>query len=288
MKPWILAWIACIFIASPCVAAVATVEVTIKSVNADSRSITVLYESGSGQKATDLDVARRAEITINGKPAALDTLGAGSRAKVSYDKDLAIVTRIEATATQSDAKDQPVVNLLSLVAAPRKTRGKLLMEGKGQPPTDHLTLPYEPAVEYDLTLEFKTSYKDGQSDTIIFLPSENGSHSFCIRKKEDATQLFLFGDQTKRKKNQGPAPVTTSISPGLESGRRYNLRLEVRKDGLKAYLDEKLRFGLDSYEGLGTNPDRTIGILISNNRTEITALDLKEITGKGKRVPVKR
>lgn len=85
-------------------AAVVTVDVTIQSINPQTRGITVVYDAGLGEKSIDLDVSRKAEITVNGKEATLDSLGPGLKAKVSYDKDLAVVTKIEAnTAMPSDA-----------------------------------------------------------------------------------------------------------------------------------------------------------------------------------------
>ncbi|MBN1588099.1 MAG: PDZ domain-containing protein [Pirellulales bacterium] len=74
-----------------------TVQVTIQSVNADARQILVRYETRSGQKTISLDVSRKAEITINGEKATLGLLAGGLKAKVDYHKDLAIVTKIEAT-----------------------------------------------------------------------------------------------------------------------------------------------------------------------------------------------
>lgn len=78
-------------------AAVVTVDVTIKAVNTQSRGISVVYKTELGEKTIELDVSRKAEITINGKDGTLDAIGPGLKAKVAYDKDLAVVTKIEAT-----------------------------------------------------------------------------------------------------------------------------------------------------------------------------------------------
>ena len=57
------------------------VNVTIKVVDAKSRGITVTYETKLGKKSIDLDVSRKAEITINGEAGTLDALRPGQKAK---------------------------------------------------------------------------------------------------------------------------------------------------------------------------------------------------------------
>jgi hypothetical protein len=78
-------------------AAVVEVDVTIKSVDAKARGITVTYETKTGQKSIDLDVSRKATITINGSDATLDALRPGQKAKVAFEKELQVVTKIDAT-----------------------------------------------------------------------------------------------------------------------------------------------------------------------------------------------
>jgi hypothetical protein len=78
-------------------AAVVEVDVTIKSVDSRARGITVVYETKLGQKSIDLDVSRKAEITVNGKPGMLDSVKPGQKAKVVFEKELQVVTKIDAT-----------------------------------------------------------------------------------------------------------------------------------------------------------------------------------------------
>ena len=73
-------------------AAAVTVDVTIKSVDTKARGITVGYETKLGQKSIDLDVSRKATITINGESGSFDSLRPGQKAKVTYEKELQIVT----------------------------------------------------------------------------------------------------------------------------------------------------------------------------------------------------
>ena len=98
----------------PAQAAVVTVDVTIKSVDAKARGITVVYETTLGQKTIELDVSRKAEITVNGKEGTLDSLGEGLKAKVSYDKDLVVVTKLEATGVVVKRKALELVEVSEL------------------------------------------------------------------------------------------------------------------------------------------------------------------------------
>ena len=78
-------------------AKIVEVDVTIKSVDVKARGITVVYEAKVGQKTIDLDVSRKAEITINGTSCNLASLRPGQKAKVTFEKELQIVTTINAT-----------------------------------------------------------------------------------------------------------------------------------------------------------------------------------------------
>jgi hypothetical protein len=83
-------------------AAITTVDVTIKAVDLKARSVTVTYQVSGEQKTTDLDVSRKAEITVNGKQATLDSVKSGQKAKVTFEKELQIVTKLDATGEDAD------------------------------------------------------------------------------------------------------------------------------------------------------------------------------------------
>ena len=84
-------------------AAVVEVEVTLKSVDVKARGITVVYETKLGQKTIELDVSRKAEIAVNGKEGSLDSLKPGQKAKVTYEKELQVVTKIDAEGTSTSS-----------------------------------------------------------------------------------------------------------------------------------------------------------------------------------------
>jgi hypothetical protein len=98
----------------PAQAAIVTVDVMIRAVNPHARGITVLYKTDLGEKIIELDVSRKAEITVNGKKGTLDSLGPGLKAKVSYDKELAVVSKIEATGVVVKRKAPELVEVSEL------------------------------------------------------------------------------------------------------------------------------------------------------------------------------
>ncbi|QDT95247.1 hypothetical protein [Gimesia aquarii] len=72
---------------------VITVEATVKSVDAKARTITVQRKS----KTTELDVSRKAKITLLDKDATLEALKAGQEITLTFHTDLEIVLKIVAS-----------------------------------------------------------------------------------------------------------------------------------------------------------------------------------------------
>lgn len=70
-----------------------TVEVTIKAVDATARTVTATRRG----KSLELDVSKRAEIFINGEAGELAALGNGQAAKIDFETNLEVVTKIDAT-----------------------------------------------------------------------------------------------------------------------------------------------------------------------------------------------
>ncbi|MCE5302618.1 MAG: hypothetical protein LLF97_05850 [Planctomycetaceae bacterium] len=103
-------------------AAVVEVDVTVKAIDRESRQISVTYETKEGSKTIDLDVCRKVTIIINGKPGTLDSVKSGQKATVTYDRELAVITKIAiGTANQSSLakgnEDRPFI----VTVGPMKT-----------------------------------------------------------------------------------------------------------------------------------------------------------------------
>jgi uncharacterized protein (TIGR03067 family) len=74
-------------------AEIVTIDVTIKAVDATGRTVTATRRD----KTLTLDVSRKAEVIINGEAGELAALGNGQTAKIDYETNLEIITKIDAT-----------------------------------------------------------------------------------------------------------------------------------------------------------------------------------------------
>lgn len=121
------------FATSVALAETVEVAVTVKSVDVKARAITVVYETKSGEKSIDLDVSRKAEITVNGKAGMLDSVKIGQKAKVVYEKELQVVTKIDATG-EGTAPGKEVYRLMLHLS--EYGDGQVRLEKTSNPPTD--------------------------------------------------------------------------------------------------------------------------------------------------------
>ena len=76
------------------VAEIVTIDVVIKSVDTESRSITVTKNSGAKSKDLQLEVGKKAKVSVNGNPVTLEDIKSGVKASVAYESDLEVVTKI--------------------------------------------------------------------------------------------------------------------------------------------------------------------------------------------------
>ena len=120
-------------LSQPALGAVVEVEVTIKSVNPQSRGITVVYNNGTTAKSIDLDVSRKAEIAVNGTSGTLDSLRPGQKAKVAFEKELQVVTKIDATGSGT-APGREIYRVTLQLS--EFGDGKFRIEKTSEPPAD--------------------------------------------------------------------------------------------------------------------------------------------------------
>jgi len=82
---------------SPASAQEQAVEAEILSVSPETGSIEISYKAPLGNTSATLDVSRKAQITINGAPGKLEDLKKGQKASITYNKDLDVISAIQAT-----------------------------------------------------------------------------------------------------------------------------------------------------------------------------------------------
>jgi len=166
-----------------------SVDVTIKAVQADSHGITVSYKVGATDKTTTLDVSRRATITLAGQKATLDSLKPGLKASIEYHKELAIVTKIDATAVVTRTHDEaaPAPELVEV--------SELNGEGLNDHPwlsEDGLTIYWDRGRGRTATIW--TARR--QSLDAIFDDRKSLFSGKCPTLSSDGLEMFLVGDRT--------------------------------------------------------------------------------------------
>jgi hypothetical protein len=195
-----------------------------------------------------------------------------------------------AGAVDDPARWQNAVDLLPLVDVPKDVMcGKWELANGTLSATDMATRfqkmqpPYHPPVEYDYYVCF--TVKQGTGNVAIALSA--AGRSFILYMKRFAND-YAFGFEAINGKAVRGGPTDTHI-PFLEHGRRYSATVQVRKDGLKAYLDGKLLTSYQTdYHDMGPyvqfwkfRDDSALGLGCEASHLECHAAKVLEITGKG-------
>ncbi len=186
----------------------------------------------------------------------------------------------------------PVVDLLKMLVAERDiVNGKwmiqpakvLLMEKRVKDtPIPRLEIPYTPPEEYDLRVNFRHTGNGG-----IYLLLSKGGSPFAFEMGGEANTVYAL----RHVKEPPGDPATTTVRKAkcLEGARSYTALIEVRNDGIRAYLDELLIV----YTSIGSDKDVFLGADLALRRPDIlglaganqavfSAIELVEIKGKGK------
>lgn len=82
-------------VCTPALAEVVTIEVTIKSLDSDTRVLVVTKALASKTKDIELEVGKGAKVTIGGKEGTLESVKPGQKATIAYESALEVVTKIE-------------------------------------------------------------------------------------------------------------------------------------------------------------------------------------------------
>ena len=186
----------------------------------------------------------------------------------------------------------PVTDLLKLVNAEKDVvegkwsvqPGKLLLltkrEVEGVWP--RVEIPYHPPEEYDLKVTFRHT---GKGEVILLL--SKAGNPFAFELGSAGNTVFAL---SKIKEAPGEAG-TASLKKArcLEGARVYTALVEVRNNGISAYLDDLLIVyaGLTGPKDLSVPPayalraDDLLG-LACGNQTVVLGIEIAEVKGKGK------
>ncbi|MCX6910594.1 MAG: hypothetical protein NTY01_21490, partial [Verrucomicrobia bacterium] len=184
---------------------------------------------------------------------------------------------------------QNAINLLPLIdPAQDATSGKWEAAPDGLKATDIKSMsqkiqpPYRPPEEYDYRVSFTPI--SGNADVAIGLTAKGRSFVFYMKKY---AKDHCLGFEAISGKNIAGGP-TAHRFPHLEMGSRYTVVVEVRKNGLRGYLDGKLvaEWATD-YSDMTAWPvwrfkdDTLPGFGCSVSTVVFQEVKLREVGGKG-------
>ncbi len=90
---------------------------TIRSADPQKRQVTVAHRTGGTERSSELDVSRKVTILLDGKPATLDALKPGQTVTLTYNAELAVVTRLEASSSEPtksrQREDRTVITIVA-------------------------------------------------------------------------------------------------------------------------------------------------------------------------------
>jgi len=201
-------------------------------------------------------------------------------------KDLSSPTAVAATAAElnSSARWKNAINLLPAIDLAADTVAGTFVAGADGLFTSgnglaKLELPYRPPAEYDFRMSF--TYRDGVGELSQLL--SRGGRAF---EWEMGGNGAFFGFQTIAGKNAAQNPTTKRFR--LEKNRKYTSLVQVRNDGLKAYMDDTLiAEWKTNYSDMGVwahwklRDDARLGAGTLSTAATIHALEVLEVTGQG-------
>jgi hypothetical protein len=135
------------------------------------------------------------------------------------------------------ARWKKAINLLSMVSLPQDVVSGQWVRGAGTLHSDagqiaKIQIPYEPPPEYDFRMVFTCAAGFGQASQLL----SHGGKSFGF--VVGAMSGSLMGIDSIDGKGVSENPTCVRVK--TELGRKYTSIVQVRNDGIKAFLDNKL------------------------------------------------
>jgi hypothetical protein len=153
----------------------------------------------------------------------------------------------------------------------------------GSAPFSRLRLPYLPPEEYDLLVVLVR--KTGIGDINLLLTHKGTP----FLRAMGAVGNSIFGFATINGAWAASNPTTRHATNCLDNGQVYTVVVQVRKDGVHAYVDGKLKSSwktdyrdMGSDENWGLPDSRFLGLGTYESPAEFRQIDLLEVTGHGR------
>jgi hypothetical protein len=142
-----------------------------------------------------------------------------------------------------------------------------------------LELPYSMPDEYDLRVSFTRTDDDGPVE--VLLAAHKRAFGFALDVKGEA--------RFERVANKIAKDNPTAVPIVLNNGRKYTLTIQIRRDAIRALLDDKLltQWKTDYKDlaryALWKMPDEKLcGLGANGAKVTFHSVELIEVTGKGK------
>ncbi|MCX7005771.1 MAG: hypothetical protein NTY53_00690, partial [Kiritimatiellaeota bacterium] len=144
-----------------------------------------------------------------------------------------------------------------------------------------LQLPYQPPEEYDYRITFTRLAGDG---SIMQIVSRAGKNFGWVLRAE---RMFMGFERAGNKRSWAENPSTVRVPNALPVGSRHTSIVQVRKNGLTAYLDGQLvvRWPTDYTDFMGApnqlRDPTLLGMGSWQNPVIFHSAEIREVTGKG-------
>ncbi|MCY3023195.1 MAG: PA14 domain-containing protein [Planctomycetota bacterium] len=144
-----------------------------------------------------------------------------------------------------------------------------------------LHLAYQPAAEYDLRVTFART--DGNDVLIQYLTGGSKTFVWVLSAKSNAASGF------SQVRGQGSDNNPSTAKLKLDNGRKYTTVVQVRSDGVKAFLDGKLVTQLKTdFKEMNLpgqwkiHDDTALGLGSQNSAVIYHSVELLDMSGKGR------
>jgi hypothetical protein len=188
----------------------------------------------------------------------------------------------------ADAGWQNAINLLPLidpqkdaVAGRWKAGGGALSCASGN--DARIEIPYRPPEEYDYRIEFTPQSGDADVDLIL---SKSG-RQVRWATPDIVNKVFGFDliDGLKLEDRGNPSRKSGEL---MQNGQRYTALVQVRNDGLRAYMDGTLVISWQTdyhntslFPGAKLRDGSVLGLRTHRRATVFHRIEVREVTGKG-------
>jgi hypothetical protein len=151
----------------------------------------------------------------------------------------------------------------------------------GRSPDARIELPYEPPEEFDFLVSFIPL--GGNLDVNQILHRSGRSFQWLMGARGNTVFGFLFVN------GQFYNPTTRTMQKCLEPGRCYTSIVEVRRDGVRAYLDGRpLAEWKTDFQDMSLSPgsrlpnEARLGILAYDSVVVFHRIEVREVSGPGR------